>query len=431
MGSYDAVVCGAGVAGLTAARALSRQGRRVLLVDKQRVFPLVHKGELLQPRSLQIFDALGVLTELRRLEARRAHRLSCRTAAGAEIGALDYEVLPAPYNHCLVHYYNQIRAALATAHGDGVEVRLGMRADRLLHDSDGRVTGVRLVGSGGADDAHEVDAALTIAADGSGSRLRAVAGIEVSRHKYSHELVGFDLTEVDALGSDIAAHLTRDGLRLVFSMPGRRARLYAQAPAGAFRRIGRAGLPGWTQWLLDSVPALAPVADRVADCADVRVLSAWRFNAPVWVLPGLALVGDAAHCVHPMAGQGMNAAIADGWTLAEQLADLDKLTAPDVDAALRRYDAVRRPALNYISRMSHNLAGLFTDTTWRGQVLGKHMLRHNRNNTRLLFILTYNMSGLGVRRFTMRDRLIQFGLLLDPRGRHLPPAPSPRPASAD
>jgi 2-polyprenyl-6-methoxyphenol hydroxylase-like FAD-dependent oxidoreductase len=437
MGGYDAVVCGAGVAGLTVARALGRQGRRVLLVDKQRAFPLVHKGELLQPRSLQIFDALGVLPELRRLEARRAHRLSCRTAAGAEIGALDYEVLPAPYNHCLVHYYNQIRAAFAAGPGDGVEVRLGMRADRLLRDRDGRVAGVRLVGNAGTDDAGDarddldardaldVAAALTIAADGSGSRLRALAGIGVSRHKYGHDLVGFDLAEVTALDSDIAAHLTRDGLRLLFSMPGRRARLYAQLPAGAFRRIGRAGLPSWTRWLLDTVPALAPVADQVADCAAVQVLSAWRFTAPMWVLPGLALVGDAAHGVHPMAGQGMNAAIADGWTLAEQLAGLDKLTAADLDAALRRYDAVRRPELTYISRLSHSLARLFTDTTWPGQVLGRRVLHHNRNNARLQSIITYNMSGLGVRRFTMRDRLIQFGLLFDPRGRHLPPVQSP------
>jgi 2-polyprenyl-6-methoxyphenol hydroxylase-like FAD-dependent oxidoreductase len=400
MPDYDVIVCGAGVGGLTLARALGRQGRRVLLLEKQRHSPPVHKGELLQPRSLHILGRLGALDGLRSAGALTAERLSCRTADGDEIGALDYRTLPDPYRYCLVHNYTAIKNVLAD--GLTAEVRYSARADVLLHDGSGRVRGVSVAGE-------EITSTLVVACDGLGSRLRTQAGIEVRREPYPHQLVGYDLAD-PGLGPDIAAHLTRDGLRLLFPMPGGRARLYAQAPVGSVRR---GGLADWTDNMIARVPALGDVAGPLREsAAAAQVVAAWRYSADRWVVPGLALAGDAAHCVHPMAGQGMNAAIADAWTLTEQLSEAE-LTAGAVDAALERYDAIRRPAIAYVSRLSHSLAMLFTDTSWRMRVVGHHMLRRNQNNQRLQTIITYNMSGLGVRRFTLRDRFVQFGLLPD------------------
>lgn len=421
MPAYDVAICGAGVGGLTLARALGRQGRRVLLVDRHRRHRGLYKGELLQPRSLQIFDALDALPALLRRGALPASRLVCRAATGAELGALDYSLLAAPFDHCLVHYYGDIKEALADGLPESVETRRGVTVEGPLFDSAGRISGLRLNADGRRSEAR---ATVTIACDGHASRLRSAAGIDARPQRYPHQLIAFDLDRAAGLDPDVSAYLTRRGLRIVFPMPGARARLYVQVPAGEFRRIGRGGLAGWADGVLDSAPGLRVVAAPLrAGLASVQVMSAWRFVADSWTRPGLGLLGDAAHCVHPMAAQGMNAAIADAWTLGQQLAGPGPL-GPDVaDDALRRYEAVRRPQLEYVSRLSHNLATLFTATSWHVRLIGDHVLRSNKYNRRLQHFLTLNMSGLGVHRFGFLDRLHQFGLP-DPRARRIPVVPN-------
>lgn len=419
MQSYDAVICGAGVGGLALAAALGRAGRRVLLVDKQHADVVVHKGELLQPRTLYILEALGALPTLRARGALPVFLFECRASSGELIGALDYQLLDQPFNYGLLHYYHAIKDALLAAAGNGVEVRFRTRVAGLLRDADGRVTGVRIV-SGGI--ATEVHAPLTVAADGRTSLVRREAGIEAEMFEYPHQLLAFDMEQVEDLGPRVSAFLTPAGLRLLYPLPGRRARLYVQLRPDEFRAIKQRGIASWIEALVATTPGLQHVASQLlASAGRTQVLPAWRFCAPVWTVPGLALVGDAAHCVHPMAGQGMNAAIADAWLLSEYIREAGEgpLTPSLVGAALARYEQGRRPQLEFIIRLSHSLSVLFTDTSPLARLIGQRVLRSNRFNRRLQYLLTYNMSGLGVRRFTWMDRIYQFGILPDPRASHI------------
>ena len=99
----DVLICGAGAGGLTLAHFLGRQGRRVLLVDKQAKPRSVHKGELIQPRSVQILESAGLTGPLAQRGARTVRRLSCHTPQDAELITLDFELLDGPYNYCLLY----------------------------------------------------------------------------------------------------------------------------------------------------------------------------------------------------------------------------------------------------------------------------------------------------------------------------------------
>jgi 2-polyprenyl-6-methoxyphenol hydroxylase-like FAD-dependent oxidoreductase len=405
---HDALVIGAGAGGLTLAHLLGRQGRRVLLVDKQSRPRSMHKGELLQPRSVQILEAAGLAGPLVEHGARTVRSLNCHTPLGVELINLDYGLLDGPYDHGLLNSYREFREVLAKELDGNVSYLEGVSASELLRDAGGRVTGARLR-TGTRTVA--VDAGLTVVCDGRASRLRAAAGLEAPMTRYGHQLVGFDLENVTGLGESVLLYLTGNGLRLLFQMPGGRARLYVQVPADRFRAVGRSGLDGWARSLVREVPALERIAGSLRDgLGSVQVLSAWRYIAPRWSVPGLTLLGDAAHGVHPMVGQGMNAAIADAWSLAEQLSAEGALTARAADVATARYEAARRPVMDYVARLSHNLALLFTTTTRGVELVRPRLLRHNRDNVPLRRRLVSGVAGFESEPFTAWAVLSALGL---------------------
>lgn len=423
---YDAVICGAGVGGLTLARFLGMHGRRVLLLDKQRRFRMAHKGELIQPATLAVLAEAGLLDVLLDAGALEVDALACREPDGSPLVALDYRRFSTgAHRHGLVLSYREMLEALAARLGPTVEFRRGACVQGLLRADDGRIAGVHVSHDGSRDGrTTAVPAAVTVACDGQGSRLRSAAGIRVSPRRYDHHLVGFELEDVPAVGSDMNAFLTPRGLRALFDLPGKRARLYVQIPAGSLRGVGRAGLPAWAGAMLAGMPVLQDYAEPLyRGLETVQVLSASRFIAPRWVEPGFALLGDAAHCVHPMVGQGMNAAIRDAWHLSRALVQSDSAATPSVDAALDRYEAGRRPEVEFTARMSHNLATLLTSTHPVGGRIRPAVLRRNQANLRVRRIITQNVAGLSAQPFSARDWLSASGLLGNPFRRAVPDRP--------
>lgn len=428
---FDVVVCGAGVGGLAAARALGTLGLRVLVVDKQRTPRDVAKGEVLQPGALRALRRWGTDRVLTRNGGLRLSRLVVRDAEGASVMALDYEQLPAADSSLLAHDHKEILDALTSGLGRTVELRRGVRVTEPLRDGSGRFTGVRTEVDG---EQREICAPLTVAADGIGSPLRRAAGIGGRRGDYPHRLVSFELRDVPGEFEDFSAYLSDRGLRLVYPLPGGRVRLYVQAEPDELRGLDREGFARWGEEAVREVPALSDLAKGFPEAAATRQLfPVARYLADRLTAPGLALVGEAAFAVHPMAAQGMNTAITNSAALAEQLATRltpgaspktpEPLTAEAVDEALHAYEEDRLPFLAHVARTSDAAARMTTELSFPGRWLGRRAVRCTGANPRLLHAVTYNMAGLGPRRITFLDRLHQLGVLPDPRAHRVPSSP--------
>ncbi len=104
----------------------------------------------------------------------------------------------------------------------------------------------------------------------------------------------------------------------------------------------------------------------------VSGLSSWPLalsRAERWVGPGWALAGDAAHTVHPLAGQGLNLGLADAAGLAAVIHEREYWRGLGDEKLLRRYERARKADVAAMGAVTDGLHGLFAQTDVRWQAL--------------------------------------------------------------
>ena len=134
-------------------------------------------------------------------------------------------------------------------------------------------------------------------------------------------------------------------LSMVWSTPDAHAReLLALAPQALCERVAAAG-----NWCLGELTPLTPAA-----AFPLRLM-----RAPRCVMPRLALIGDAAHTIHPLSGHGINLGLQDSCVLAELLATRPSHLDCGDERLLRRYERRRHEEVLVLQSVTHALQRLF------------------------------------------------------------------------
>ncbi|NUS38118.1 MAG: FAD-dependent oxidoreductase [Lysobacter sp.] len=313
-GQADVVVVGAGVVGAACALALAQLGLEVVLVEASapsrwqaarrdlRVYAFA-------PDNAALLDSLHAWQSVLAARAQPYRRMRVWDAAGGGELAFDADAFGRRELGWIVEHALLVDRLWDRLAGAGVRVLCPARVDALAQDAQG----VRLQ----LDDGTRVAARLAVAADGAESSLRALAGVDAPRHDYDQRgIVAYVSTahphEDTAWqrflpGGPLAFLPCGDGLSsIVWSAPDAEAtRLLALDDAAFVAELAHAFDARLGDVALASPRAAFPLRRQLAqECVAGHVL----------------LVGDAAHVVHPLAGQGVNLGLRDVAALRDSVA---------------------------------------------------------------------------------------------------------------
>jgi 2-octaprenyl-6-methoxyphenol hydroxylase len=357
----EVLVAGAGMVGLSFAVALAEAGLTVAVVD--RMDPALFREEAFDGRasaiargSQQALAVLGLWPGMAPaaapiLDIRISDgRLGSATGGGASALHLHFSSLDLAGDTGPARPLGYIaeNTAIRRAALDRVRAHPGI----ALHAPAGFAEVTRRPGGVAArlDDGTRLRARLLVAADGRGSAQREAAGIRVMQVAYSQT----------AIVATVAHTKPHDGVAHEHFLPSGPFALLpmTDAPDGSGRPVHRSSLV-WTEKRA-LVPAMLALDEAAfADELQRRFgdslgrLSLWggrRWSYPLSLLHAeryidsrLALIGDAAHGIHPIAGQGLNLGLRDVAALAECIVDARRLGL-DIGGApvLERYQRWRR-----------------------------------------------------------------------------------------
>ena len=340
------VVVGGGPGGTFLAYLLARAGRPVTLLERHHDFDRDFRGDSLHPWVLELLDRLGLGDRLLELPHVKAHTFRLHTPRGV-VTTSEYRLLDTPRNY--VALMPQVRfldfLAGQASRFDAFTLRSGARVTGLLTGADGAVTGVRYRD---ADGEHELPADLVVGADGRFSQVRRLAGIEPVSLGAQTDLLWFTLPhrDGDPDEADVDLHLGDHHYIGLISGPGRWQIGYS-LPKGGLAAAREAGVEPIRRFVADRVPWLADRVHLLEDMRQTTLLSVDISRVGRWHAPGLLLIGDAAHVISPVGGNGILMALQDALAAADRLvpALADGVPRADVLAAIQ---ADREPAIEKV-----------------------------------------------------------------------------------
>lgn len=342
----DAVIVGAGPAGLTAACVLKAAGAEVLVVDTAEAGANTSRAAVIHARTLEVLDAVGV-TERLLAEGGAVPTFTVRNRSRT-LARLDFSGLPTPYPFTLVLPQSRTEAILEQR-----LVELGCQVDRRCTATGVHTTrdgaSVAVVGPDG--ETSDVAARFVIGADGMHSIVRRPVGIEFDGGNYTQSFVLADV--------DLAWPLPQDEVQLFSSPPG--LVLVAPLPGGHHRVVATVDDAAETPTIRDMQALLDERCVRDAHVEEVLWGSRFRVQhrlASSYRAGAVFLVGDAAHVHSPAGGQGMNIGIQDAVDLGKLLGRV--LAGELGESGLDDYQSRRRPVAQKVIALTDRMTRVAT-----------------------------------------------------------------------
>jgi 2-polyprenyl-6-methoxyphenol hydroxylase-like FAD-dependent oxidoreductase len=336
----DVVIVGGGPVGLYLAASLLQEGISVRVLEQRSERNLHSRAIGIHPPALAALDRVGLAGAM--VQEGVPIRTGLAVSRGKTLASMSFDAVSEAFPFVLAlpqHRTEQLLEDRVLALDSGSIVR-GARVTGL-YDDGGRAAVVVEPSAGGAVQ-RDFCASFVVAADGARSQLRKVLGVPVRTKAYpDHYLMG-DFADSGDHGQTAVLFLEAGGIVESFPLPD-----------GLRRWVVRLGTPAEAA---DAGRLAGLVLQRTGILPDVEtntMVSAFSVRSTLarrTVAGRVLLVGDAAHEISPIGGQGMNL----GWMAAHALSSLIRrgVAGEALEGALKEFDAGRRRAAVIARRQS-------------------------------------------------------------------------------
>jgi 2-polyprenyl-6-methoxyphenol hydroxylase-like FAD-dependent oxidoreductase len=345
---------------------LARRGVRVRMLEMHTDFERDFRGDTIHPATLELLDRIGLADDLHRIRHGKLRVMRFvtpeRTWKLVQLDRLKTRfpyVMIAPQARFLEHLH-----AAATRYSH-FSLTFGAHVEAIVEEG-GAVRGVRYKDAGGAT--HEVRAALTVAADGRGSRIARLVGFSPQRQAPEMDVIWLRLPKKDGDLPDEGALYSGEGrFMVVFDRESEWQAGYVISKGG-YKALREAGIAELQRNVARLVPWLADRVQALDDWKKTHMLTVEANRLPLWHKPGLLFIGDAAHAMSPVGGVGINYAIGDAVEAANVVSEKLREGRSVEDADLAEVQRRREPAVRTIQNVQAAI---------QARVVGE-TLRHKR-----------------------------------------------------
>jgi 2-polyprenyl-6-methoxyphenol hydroxylase-like FAD-dependent oxidoreductase len=349
MEKVDVAIIGGGPGGATLANILASRGVSTVLVERQKDFSKEFRGEGLMPSGNEVLKQIGF--NLDDVDYRKIEEINLfykgELEANPEIDFLKKGELRWVSQPQLLE-----KLIEKASDFDNFIFYRGYKAQDLIYNAD-RVDGV-LIANGN----HEISirAKVVIGFDGRTSMVRRKLNFEVKEYKLQPDVLWFKIPYPEKFlpGSQAFFSLFPKSFLVAVPVYDEKLQVGWIIPAGSYGELRKKGQEKWIQYIKDKSPK--GFADHLQKCLDEKLISdpfilkMTLDRVKKWHKKGALLLGDAAHTMNAVGGQGLNIALRDAVVCANHLVPLMSGN-PSTASLDNAFDAIEKERISEVRQI--------------------------------------------------------------------------------